>query len=74
MVYGDKVKRAVLSIDMRNELRHLALELGRVRERGRRDLDEHDLAHPLRVVLQQLLERTKLRESALRQPPWASRG
>lgn len=60
MVYRDEVKRTVLSVDVRDELRDLALEFGRIRERRRRDLDEHDIPDPLRVILQQLLEGTEL--------------
>ena len=65
MVDGNEVKRAVLSVDVRNELGHLTLKLGRVGQSGRRDLDEDDVADPLRVVLEQLLERAQLLQDAL---------
>ena len=65
MMNRDEVQRSVLAVDVRDELRHLALKLRRVRERGRRDLDEDDVADPLRVVLEQLLERAQLLQDAL---------
>ena len=65
MMHRDEVQRSVLAVDVRDELRHLALELRRVRERGRRDLDEDDVADPLRVVLQQFLECAQLLHDTL---------
>ena len=65
MVHRDEVERAVLAVDVRDELGHLALELRRVRHGARRDLDEDDVPDPLRVVLQQLLERAQLLHDAL---------
>ena len=51
MVHGDKVKAAVLAVDVSDELADHALELGGVRECGARHLDHDDVADPLRVVL-----------------------
>ena len=65
MVHGDGVERAALAIDVRDELGHLALELRRVRQRGGRDLNEDDVADPLRVVLEQLLKHAQLLDDAL---------
>ena len=59
-MHRDEVERTILAVDMRNELRYLPLELRRVRQRGRRDLDENDIPDPLRVILQELLERAQL--------------
>jgi hypothetical protein len=69
VVDRDKVEAAVLAVDVRDELGHLALEprrIGRER-RGRRDLDEDDVADPFGVVLEQLFERAEL-ATADRQP------
>lgn len=60
MVHRNEVERPVFAVDMRDKLGHLALELGRVGERGRRHLDEDDVPDPLRVVLQKLLECAQL--------------
>ena len=43
VMHGDEVERAVLPIDVRDELGHLALELRRIGLRGRRHLNENDL-------------------------------
>ena len=65
MMHRDEVQRSVLAVDVRDELRHLALELRRVRQRGGRDLNEDDVADPLRVVLEQLLKHAQLLDDAL---------
>ena len=62
---GNEVQRTVLAVDVRDELRDLALKLWRVRERGRGDLDEDHVADPLRVVLEQLLKHAQLLDDAL---------
>ena len=65
VVNRNKVQRAILAIDVRNKLAHLAFELRRVRQRGGRDLNEDDVADPLRVVLEQLLKHAQLLDDAL---------
>ena len=65
MVHRNKVEPAVLAVDLADELGDLTLELRAVGERGRRDLDEHNLADPLGVVVQELLERSQLLHDAL---------
>ena len=61
VVDGDEVQRTELSVDVRDKLRHLTFELRRVGQRRRRNLDKDDIPNPLRVILQELLEGTKLR-------------
>ena len=60
VMHRDEVQRAILAIDVCNELGDLALEPGRVGQRGRCDLDQDDIPNPLRIIMQQLLERTEL--------------
>lgn len=60
MVHWDEVQRTVLSVDVRNQLGHLSFELGRVRQSGRGNLDEHNVTLPLRVFLKELLECSQL--------------
>lgn len=60
VVHGDKVEASVLAVNVGHELTDHALELGRIGERGARHLDHDDVAHPFRVVLQELFERAKL--------------
>lgn len=60
VVHRDEIKRTILAVDVRDELRHLPLELRGVGQRGRRHLDENDISDPLRVLLQELLERAQL--------------
>lgn len=57
---GDEVQRAILSIDVRDELGHLSLELGRVGQRRRGHLDQDHIANPLRIIAEQLLKGTEL--------------
>ena len=66
VMYGYKVQGAVLAVDMCDELRDLSLELGGIRKRRRRDLDEDHISLPLRIILQQFLERTELSETGQR--------
>ena len=56
VVHGDEVERAVLAVDVGDELGDDAFELGGVGECGRGDLDHDDVADPFWVVLQELLE------------------
>ena len=60
VMHRDEVERTILAVDMRDELRHLPLELRRVGQCGRRHLDEDDVPDPLRIVLQELLECAQL--------------
>ena len=60
VVDGDEVQRTELSVDVRDKLGYLTLQLRRVGKSGRSNLDQNDVADPLRVVLQQLLKCTKL--------------
>ena len=48
---GNEVQRAILSVNVSNDLRHLALQFWRIRQGGRGDLNENDLSYPLWVVL-----------------------
>lgn len=63
VMHGDEVQRAIFAVDVGDELRNLPFELGRVRQGRGRDLDEDDVANPLGVVLEQLLEGAKLEGS-----------
>lgn len=66
MMNRDKVEGAVFSINMRNELRNLLFEFRGVVQSGRRDLDEDDVADPLRIKLQELLKRPELKTQCKR--------
>lgn len=55
-----EIQATVKTVDMADELRELSLQLGRFRERWLGDLNQHHLSSPLRVTLQQLLERLEL--------------
>lgn len=60
MVDGDKVQRTVLSVDVSDELGNLTLQLRRICQGGRGDLNENDFSDPLRVLLQQFFEGSQL--------------
>ena len=62
VMYGDKVQRTILSIDVGNEFADHTLKFGRIGQGRACDLNHDDVAHPLRVVLQELLECTELRK------------
>lgn len=51
-MHRDEVELSELAIDVGNEFADLSLKLGRVRERGRGDLDKHNVPDPLRVLVQ----------------------
>ena len=65
MMNGDEIQRAVLSVNVRDELRNLTLQLGRVGKSRGCDLDEDNMADPLGIILQKLLERTELASEQL---------
>ena len=60
VMHRDEVQRTVLAVDVRNEFRNLTLELGRVCQRGRSDLDKDNVPNPLWVIVEELLEGTEL--------------
>jgi hypothetical protein len=62
MVDGNEVESTELAVDARDDLGYLTLQLGRVRGDGGRagNLNEHDIANPLWVIMQEFLECTKL--------------
>ena len=56
----DEVEAAKLAVDLRDELADLLLQLRRVGEGWRGDLDHDDLADPLRVGEQEVAEGAQL--------------
>lgn len=60
VVHGLELERAVGAVDLVDKLGDLGRERGRVAGARRGDLDEHDLVLPLRVVVQEALERAQL--------------
>ena len=62
MVDWNEVQLSEFTIDLGYKLRDLTFETGRVGKGGRGDLDEHDIADPLRVGVQETSKGTKLRD------------
>lgn len=60
MMNRDEVQGSILSVDMSNKLAHHPFELWRVGQGRAGNLDHDDIAHPLGIVLQELLECTEL--------------
>lgn len=65
VMHRDEIQAPVLSIDVCDQLADLTLELGRVCQRRRCHLNEHDVTAPLRVVGQQLFKRAQLLDDTL---------
>lgn len=62
MMHRHEIQAPKLAINIRDELANLPLELGRVGQGGRRNLDEHDVPDPLGVRLEELVEGLELHE------------
>lgn len=65
VMHRDEIQAPVLSIDVRDQLADVTLKLGRVCQRRRCHLNEHDVTAPLRVVGQQLFKRAQLLDDTL---------
>ena len=60
MVNGNKVQTSKLAVDAADELADLAFEFRRVGESGGCNLNEHNSANPLGVVVQEFGKRAEL--------------
>lgn len=60
VVHRREVERTVSTVDVADELGNKALELGRLGQSGGGDLDKDDLAAPLGVGKEELLESLEL--------------
>ena len=60
MMHRNEIQTPILSINMRNKLTNLALQLRAVSQSRRCHLDQNNIPDPFRIILEQLLEGTEL--------------
>lgn len=64
MMHRNKIQPSKLPINRAHQLANLSLQLRTIAQRGARHLYQHNIADPLRVVLEQLRERAQLLHDA----------
>lgn len=64
-MYRNKVQAAVITVNAGNKLRHLTLKLSSISGHGsgRGNLNEHNIANPLWVIVEELLKGAELNVS-----------